>query len=270
MLPHAQGPRRGCEDRKAVSELNMKLMSRVLSKREQLNRLKSSAGSRSMAGMGAPPPPPPKVEQKGWGRVETGGTVDRYSAVRPIRVLSVDDNPVNQVRLLSCAVWKKRTRADITARARVSLQVVIQTALLPLGHDVLTCMDAPDVFEMLADMDGLPDIILLDVMLPSGSGIDVLAELRAKHASTDLPIILVSGKSSTNSIIEGLENGANDYIVKPFDTAELVCRINTQLNVSSLVQARLDLARRDELLNKMLPREMCVSPHLPHTLKFSS
>eukprot|EP00961_Rhodomonas_salina_P177380 2391898-Rhodomonas_salina.1 len=82
-------------------------------------------------------------------------------------------------------------------------------------------MDTPDVFEMLNQMEGLPDIILLDVMLPSGSGVDVLKELRKTYSSTDLPIILVSGKSSKDSIIEGLEAGGNDYIVKPFDIAEL-------------------------------------------------
>ncbi len=74
------------------------------------------------------------------------------------------------------------------------------------------------------------DLILLDVMLPEMSGIDVLKRIRATELQT--PVILLTAKSDVEDKVKGLDLGANDYITKPFDIEELLARIRTALRFS--------------------------------------
>ena len=76
-----------------------------------------------------------------------------------------------------------------------------------------------------------PDVILLDIMMPGMSGVDVLERVRRKWSRFQLPIIMVTGKDDSGSIVETLELGANDYIVKPVDFPVLLARLQAQLQV---------------------------------------
>ncbi|MCA0217250.1 MAG: response regulator transcription factor [Actinobacteria bacterium] len=71
-----------------------------------------------------------------------------------------------------------------------------------------------------------PDLVLLDLMLPGLSGIDVCARIREESG---VPIIMLTAKSDTADVVKGLESGADDYVVKPFNPKELVARIRTRL-----------------------------------------
>jgi two-component system, OmpR family, response regulator MtrA len=71
-----------------------------------------------------------------------------------------------------------------------------------------------------------PDLVLLDLMLPGMSGIDVCARIREESG---VPIIMLTAKSDTADVVKGLESGADDYVVKPFNPKELVARIRTRL-----------------------------------------
>lgn len=73
----------------------------------------------------------------------------------------------------------------------------------------------------------LPDLIILDVMLPDGDGMDICRSLRKDYPST--PIILLTAKDKVSDKVFGLESGADDYVVKPFETLELVARIKACL-----------------------------------------
>jgi len=73
----------------------------------------------------------------------------------------------------------------------------------------------------------LPDLIILDVMLPDGDGMDICRDLRKDYAV--IPIILLTAKDKVSDKVFGLESGADDYIVKPFETLELVARIKACL-----------------------------------------
>lgn len=73
------------------------------------------------------------------------------------------------------------------------------------------------------------DLIVLDIVLPDMSGIDVLRELRRLH---HLPVLLLTARSASRDKVEGLEAGADDYLVKPFDPAELVARLRALLRRS--------------------------------------
>jgi len=73
----------------------------------------------------------------------------------------------------------------------------------------------------------LPDILLLDVMLPDGDGTEICRELRKEHAK--MPIIMLTARDKISDKVMGLESGADDYVVKPFETLELVARIKACL-----------------------------------------
>jgi DNA-binding response OmpR family regulator len=76
-----------------------------------------------------------------------------------------------------------------------------------------------------------PSLVLLDINLPDGSGLDFLQELKRNHSS--VPVILLTANDTDMDIVKGLESGADDYITKPFSLAVLRARVNTQLRKNS-------------------------------------
>lgn len=84
------------------------------------------------------------------------------------------------------------------------------------------------------DVSSLPDLILTDVMMPKLDGFGLLRELRANPQTQDIPIILLSARAGEESRIEGLEAGADDYLVKPFSARELMARVQGTLKLAQL------------------------------------
>lgn len=82
-----------------------------------------------------------------------------------------------------------------------------------------------------------PDLVLLDVMMPKLDGVEVLRRLRAHAATAALPVVLLTAKSLSADKVVGLTAGADDYIVKPFDTLELVARVHTTLRRTAEARA---------------------------------
>lgn len=78
----------------------------------------------------------------------------------------------------------------------------------------------------------IPDILLLDIMLPEEDGISILRRLRSNEQTRRLPVIMLSAKGSEPDKVEGLDSGADDYIAKPFGTMELISRIKAVLRRS--------------------------------------
>ena len=76
-------------------------------------------------------------------------------------------------------------------------------------------------------------MVLLDLMLPDGNGIDLLKRLRADRKNNSLKVVILSAKRMTMDKIEGLDSGADDYIEKPFDILELISRINARFRLDS-------------------------------------
>ncbi|MEE1054365.1 MAG: response regulator transcription factor [Acutalibacteraceae bacterium] len=81
----------------------------------------------------------------------------------------------------------------------------------------------------------LPDLVLLDIMLPEEDGLTVLKKLRLNPVTKNLPIIMLTAKSSEYDKVLGLDSGADDYIAKPFGTMELISRIKALLRRTSAV-----------------------------------
>jgi two-component system, OmpR family, response regulator MtrA len=96
-------------------------------------------------------------------------------------------------------------------------------------HTAMTGFDALDMIERIT-----PDLVLLDVMLPGIDGVDVCARIRE---TSGIPIIMLTAKSDTGDVVKGLESGADDYVVKPFNPKELVARIRTRLRPADDTQA---------------------------------
>ena len=96
------------------------------------------------------------------------------------------------------------------------------------GYATGKASDGIDAFEMYLSQNW--DLILLDVMLPGMSGIELLRRIRGKNST--IPIILLTAKDSIEDKVSGLDLGANDYITKPFRTEELLARIRAVLRMS--------------------------------------
>lgn len=84
-------------------------------------------------------------------------------------------------------------------------------------------------------LEGIPDIIILDIMLPDGDGIQICKELRMQYPS--LPIIMLTARDKISDRVIGLESGADDYVVKPFETLELIARIKACLRRAKPLEA---------------------------------
>lgn len=88
------------------------------------------------------------------------------------------------------------------------------------------------------ETDATIDLILLDIMMPRVSGLDVLQHIRQHHERHDMPVILISALSDSKDVVLGLNLGANDYIPKPFDVGVINARVRTQLTVKRLLDER--------------------------------
>jgi len=97
----------------------------------------------------------------------------------------------------------------------------IRRGLMEAGHEVLVAMDGNTGFQMA--QSGEVQVILLDVMLPGMNGIELCRKIRANKITT--PVIMLTALGMTENIVNGLNNGADDYLVKPFKFAELLARI---------------------------------------------
>lgn len=109
---------------------------------------------------------------------------------------------------------------------------------------------ATDFYRALNDI--LPDLVLMDVMLPDENGCDIVRRLRSQSATKRLPVIMVTAKTSEMDMVKGLDDGADDYIKKPFSVLELLSRVKALLRRSTEETAQqlrvgdiqLDNARR--------------------------
>ena len=91
-------------------------------------------------------------------------------------------------------------------------------------------MGFEDGASFLKELDKrIPDIILLDIMLPQGDGLQLLNQIRSTAQYSDIPVVMVTAKTSEIDAVKGLDMGADDYIAKPFGVMELVSRVKAIL-----------------------------------------
>ncbi len=124
----------------------------------------------------------------------------------PPLILIVDDNPAN------LEIFEMRLAAN--------------------NYEIITASDGQEGLAMAKER--LPDLILLDIMMPKMDGIEVCRHLRAESSLPFMPIIIVTAKTDSKDVVAGLEAGADEYLTKPVNHAALVARVKSMLRIKLL------------------------------------
>ena len=135
-----------------------------------------------------------------------------------------------------------------------NIQEIESYALKTGGYDVRCFDDAVGLGKSMKEV--LPDLLLLDVMLPGEDGLSILKKLRSDTATKELPVIMVTAKSSEIDTVKGLDLGADDYITKPFGVMELMSRVKAILRRIKPMSDDVVLKYKDVLLDQ--DRRVCL------------
>ena len=118
-----------------------------------------------------------------------------------------------------------------------SIREIETIALKNSNYIVSAFENAKEFYKKLDEL--VPDLILLDVMLPDESGYDIVRKLRKRPATQDIPIIMVTAKTTEMDMIKGLDGGADDFIKKPFSIMELITRVKALLRRTAKDEPKL-------------------------------
>lgn len=164
---------------------------------------------------------------------ETTMALEAGSPPQPARILVVDDNE--------------------------DMQALIRSLLEKKGHEIFTAPNGRVGLDKARKLR--PDLILMDVLMPEMNGYEATHEIKTDPFLAAIPVVLLTARSDTEDKLEGLEQGADDYISKPFDRRELIARVDSLLRISRyrrllaernrLIETELDMARA--LQQKLLP-----------------
>ena len=124
----------------------------------------------------------------------------------PARILVVDDTPAN-IQTLTATLKAQGYQISVAVNGRQALEVVARVR---------------------------PDLILLDVMMPEMDGFEACKHLKANPETRDIPVIFLTARTEATDIVQGFELGALDYVAKPFNSHELLARVNTHLTMDKL------------------------------------
>lgn len=133
----------------------------------------------------------------------------------------------------------------------VTYRTMLRRYLEPRGFTVVTAWDGAQAMEQICQQKF--DLVLLDIVLPDTSGLELLRRLREMYSATELPIVMATGQNQSSDVVEALRLGANDYLTKPFDYPVVLARAQTQLQLKQSVDQIRGLEQRlkrqnDELL----------------------
>ena len=112
---------------------------------------------------------------------------------------------------------------------------LLEAVLLPHGYALHFSESGEDALKWIATK--IPDLILLDIMMPGLSGLEVLGRLRANERTRSIPVILLTALSAAENKSKGLEMGCDEFISKPFDMIELIVRVRSLLRISDYRKA---------------------------------
>ena len=122
----------------------------------------------------------------------------------------------------------------------INIREIERYALKNSGYEVEEFEGSASFFKRLEK--NIPSLILLDIMLPGEDGLDILTRIRADKATADVPVIMVTAKTSELDKVKGLDLGADDYITKPFGVMELISRVKALLRRSNAASEEKTLA----------------------------
>lgn len=119
----------------------------------------------------------------------------------------------------------------------VNIREIETIALRNSGHQVQAFENGKEFYRKLDER--VPELVLLDVMLPDESGYDIVKKIRKTPNTKNLPVIMVTAKTQEIDMIKGLDDGADDYIKKPFSVMELISRVKALLRRTSTEDTKL-------------------------------
>lgn len=115
----------------------------------------------------------------------------------------------------------------LVAEDQQHVRSLVEYKLTNSGFNVVTVEDGKAALQKAEEI--IPDLILLDVMMPLMTGFEVLSALKKNEKTKNIPILMVTAQSKEEEVLKGLELGADDYITKPFSPNELAARVKTTL-----------------------------------------
>ncbi|WP_424939919.1 phosphate regulon transcriptional regulator PhoB [Aliiroseovarius sp. S253] len=124
---------------------------------------------------------------------------------------------------------------------------ILRYNLTSEGYDVTLAENGDDALILVEEV--MPDLILLDWMLPGVSGIEICRQVKTRKETRTIPVIMLSARSEEVDRVRGLETGADDYVVKPYSVSELMARIRTQLRRTRPVSVGQKLEYSDIVLD---------------------
>lgn len=129
----------------------------------------------------------------------------------------------------------------------LEIRQLLSTMLTMVGYQSFVAQDGLEALEIISECQ--PDILILDVMMPRMDGLTLCRKLRDAAETAELPIILLSGKAHQEAIREGLQAGANRYLVKPAGLEELTRNISEVLGETAVNNTTLKNNSTDDLLD---------------------
>jgi PAS domain S-box-containing protein len=178
-----------------------------------------------------------------------------YASVVDQYLADVDSTIVRAEDLVRTGGARKATRI-LLADDNGDLRAYVARVLAP-HHDVVAVRNGVEALRALHD-DRF-DLVISDVMMPEMDGFELVKEIRRNPALETLPFILLSARAGEGAAVEGLTRGADDYLVKPFSSEELLARVYAQLNAASIRER----ATRDLRANEERFRTLTASmPHI--------
>ena len=106
------------------------------------------------------------------------------------------------------------------------------------AYELVEARDGQEAIDVISKE--LPDLVLLDVMMPKKDGFQVCEELQRNDRTARIPVIFISARTRVEDKIKGLNAGGTDYVIKPFDAGEVLARVKTQLNIARLTKELLN------------------------------
>lgn len=115
----------------------------------------------------------------------------------------------------------------LLAEDEAPIHTMVRYNLEKEGFEVAVAEDGREALEMLEDR--LPDLVILDWMIPGVDGIEICQQLRRRSDTRSLPVIMLTARGEEQDRLEGLDSGADDYVIKPFSPKELIARVRAVL-----------------------------------------
>src|SRR6185369_11080107 len=132
------------------------------------------------------------------------------------------------------------------------VSALLRMYLRPLDPEILLARDGEEALAVAQTR--LPDAVLLDVMMPKRSGWEVCQALKAMQRTAHIGVILITGRGDVKDRLTGLQVGADDYLVKPFDRSEVVTRVGRLLALQAEGKTQTEPAGRSSIENLLFDR----------------